>query len=113
MELGMADRENLNRLSDILLANQENPYHGNHHREGNDGGRLVVSSKTTNIEFPWFSGDEPTEWFNRVNQYFEFQNTPEVQKVSLAYYHLEGAVDSQDITIRRTSSLVDEFWTRI
>ena len=84
MELGMADRlrqveETLNRLSDVLLANQEIP---NHHREGNDRGRMVVSSKTAKLEFPRFSRDDPTEWFNRVNQFFEFQNTPEARRVS-------------------------------
>ncbi|XP_035545952.1 uncharacterized protein LOC118348436 [Juglans regia] len=41
MELGMTDRlrqmeETLNRLSNVLLANQEVP---NHHQEGHDGGR--------------------------------------------------------------------------
>ena len=30
------------------------------------------------------------EWFNRVNQFFEFHNTLETQKFSLASYHLEG-----------------------
>ena len=77
IELGMADRllhveETLNRLSDVLLAIQENPIHINHYREGNEGGRVVVSSKTAKLEFPRFSGDDPTEWFNRVNQFFEF-----------------------------------------
>jgi hypothetical protein len=68
MELGMADRlwhleETLNRLSDVLLANQEPLNHGNQHREGHDGGRLVVSSKTAKLEFPRFSRDDSTEWF--------------------------------------------------
>jgi hypothetical protein len=95
MELGMADRlqhleETLNRLSDVLLANQEPPNQDNLQREGHEGGRLIVSSKTARLEFSRFLGDDPTEWFNRVNQFFEFQNTPETQKVSLASYHLEG-----------------------
>ncbi|KAJ0047962.1 hypothetical protein Pint_15208 [Pistacia integerrima] len=85
MELGMADKlrhleETLNRLSDVLLASQEPPNHGKQHCEGHDGGRLVVSSKTVKLEFPRFSGDDPTEWFNRVNQFFKFQSTPEAQK---------------------------------
>ena len=76
MELGMADRlrqaeENLNRLSDVLLANPENPILGSiTNREGNGGGRLVVSLKTAKLEFPLFSRDDPTEWFNHVNQFF-------------------------------------------
>ncbi|XP_034707028.1 uncharacterized protein LOC117930485 [Vitis riparia] len=108
MELGMADRlrqveENLNRLSDVLLANPKNPILGSiTNREGNGGGRLVVSSKTAKLEFPRFSGDDPTEWFNRVNQFFEFQNTPEAQKVSLASYHLEGEANQWWQWIHRT-----------
>ncbi|KAG2663117.1 hypothetical protein I3760_16G012600 [Carya illinoinensis] len=107
IELGMADRlrhveETLNCLSDVLLANQENPIHGHHHRDGHEGGRLVVSSKTAKLEFPRFSGDDPTEWFNRVNQFFEFQNTPEAQRVSLASYHLEGEANQWWQWIRRT-----------
>ena len=42
------------------------------------------------IGFPRFTGDDPTEWFKRVAQLFEFQSTPEDQKVSLASFHLEG-----------------------
>ncbi|XP_035549720.1 uncharacterized protein LOC118349417 [Juglans regia] len=107
MELGMADRlrhveETLNRLSDVLLANQEPPNQGIQNREGHNGGRLVVSSKTAKLEFPRFSGDDPTEWFNRVNQFFEFQNTPDNQKVTLASYHLEGEANQWWQWIRRT-----------
>ncbi|RVW35807.1 hypothetical protein CK203_082532 [Vitis vinifera] len=108
MELGMADRlrqveENLNRLFDVLLANLENPILGSiTNREGNGGRQLVVSSKTAKLEFPRFSRDDPTEWFNRVNQFFEFQNTPEAQKVSLASYHLEGEANQWWQWIRRT-----------
>ena len=128
MELGMADRlrqveENLNRLSDVLLANPENPILGSiTNREGNGGGRLVVSSKTAKLEFPRFSRDDPTEWFNRVNQFFEFQNTSEAQKVSLASYHLEGEANQWWQWIHRTfqeegrvlswTNFEDELWAR-
>ena len=117
LEIGMADR-----LSDVLLATQETPTRGNHYREGNEGGQLVVSSKTAKLEFPRFSGDDPTEWFNRVNQFFEFQNTPEAQKVSLASYHLEGEANQWWQWIRRTfqedgrvlswMNFEDELWAR-
>ncbi|XP_041011265.1 uncharacterized protein LOC121255036 [Juglans microcarpa x Juglans regia] len=124
MELDMADRlrqveETLNRLSDVLLANQEIP---NHHREGNDRGQMVVSSKTAKLEFPRFSGDDPKEWFNHVNQFFEFQNTLEAQRVSLASYHLEGEANQWWQWIRRTlreegralswANFEDELWAR-
>jgi hypothetical protein len=42
------------------------------------------------LDFPQYSGDDPTEWFNWVDQFFEYQETVDNQKVSLASFHLEG-----------------------
>jgi hypothetical protein len=42
------------------------------------------------LDFPRYSGDDPTEWFNWVDQFFEYQETADNQKVSLASFHLEG-----------------------
>jgi hypothetical protein len=72
MEQGMIDRlhhleETINRLTNVMLVNQEPSNHSNQQCEGHEGGRMVVSSKTARLEFPQFSGDDPTEWFNRVN----------------------------------------------
>ena len=81
--------EALHRISSVLITNQENPNHDNSHQEGNDGGRQIISSKLAKLEFPRFSGDDPTEQFNWVEQFFEYQGTTENQKVSMATYHLE------------------------
>jgi hypothetical protein len=127
MEQGMADRlqhleDTLNRLSDVLLANQEPSNQGNQQREGQDGGRLIVSSKITRLEFPRFSGDDPTEWFNRVNQFFAFQNNPELQKVALASYHLEAdanqwwqwvhRLNEEEGRVLSWTNFEDELWAR-
>jgi len=77
MELGMTDKlqhlkETFNRLSDVLFADQGFPNQGNPHREGHNEGRFIISSKTAKLEFPCFFGDDSTEWFSRVNQFFEF-----------------------------------------
>ncbi|KAJ0027600.1 hypothetical protein Pint_36395 [Pistacia integerrima] len=57
--------------------------------ENQDGGRQIVSSKLAKLEFPRFFGDDTTEWFNWVEQFFEYQGTTENQKVPMAAYHLE------------------------
>ena len=94
IELSMADKlrhleKTLNHLFDVLLPNQEPPTHGNPNRGGHNGGQPIVSSRTAKLEFPRFSKDDPIEWFNRGNQFFEFHNTLVAHKVSLASYHLE------------------------
>ena len=57
MELGMNDKlqhfeETLNRLSNMLSTNQENPNRNNYHREGNDEGRQIISFKIAKPDFP-------------------------------------------------------------
>ena len=41
------------------------------------------------LEFPRYSGDDPTEWFNRVTQFFEYQEMTNEQKVALAFFQLK------------------------
>ncbi|KAK1568271.1 hypothetical protein Q3G72_022479 [Acer saccharum] len=74
------------------------------------------------LEFPKFSSDNPTEWFNRVDQFFEFQGTIETKKVSLASFHLEGEANQWWQWLRRAykeedrtvtwSIFVEELWAR-
>ena len=89
--------ETISRLSEVMLANTESSNHNTSgrgpsrtHREEFDGSSQIFSSKMARLEFPKYSGDDPTEWFNRVAQFFKFQSTTENQKVSLASFHLEG-----------------------
>jgi hypothetical protein len=45
------------------------------------------------LEFLWYPREDLTEWFNQVDQFFEYQETVDNQKVSLASFHLEGEVN--------------------
>lgn len=35
-----------------------------------EGGRQMFSSKIAKIEIPRYLSDDPTKWFNRVDQFF-------------------------------------------
>jgi hypothetical protein len=99
--------ETINKLSEAMIASKaSSSYHNNDrdgfsrtHRDDIDGGKKktdnecgchVFSSKMAKLDFPQYSGDDPTEWFNWVDQFFEYQETVDNQKVSLASFHLEG-----------------------
>jgi hypothetical protein len=41
------------------------------------------------MDFPWYSGDDPSVWLNRVEQFFEYQGTAADQGVILASFHLK------------------------
>ncbi|KAF2291273.1 hypothetical protein GH714_022111 [Hevea brasiliensis] len=82
----------------------------------------LVSAKLAKLEFPKYSGDDPTEWFTRVDQFFEYQGTPDSEKVSLASYHLRGEANEWWQWLRRTHTeagtavtwaiFSEELWSR-
>jgi len=41
------------------------------------------------LHFPRFSGDDPTGWIFQAEQYFEFQNVTDTDRVNLASFHLD------------------------
>lgn len=47
--------------------------------------------KLAKLNFPRYNGSEdPTSWVCRAEQFFEFKDTAEEEKLALAAYHLEG-----------------------
>ncbi|KAA8542515.1 hypothetical protein F0562_023667 [Nyssa sinensis] len=51
----------------------------------------LYASKFVKLEFPRFNGEgDTTSWICRVEQFFQFHQTPEEDRVPLASFHLEG-----------------------
>ncbi|KAK8579979.1 hypothetical protein V6N12_070272 [Hibiscus sabdariffa] len=74
----------LSKTTDALLSKQEPlSSHANsstgrsqHTKEESRGsGRSLSFSHPTKLEFPRYAGDDPTEWFTRIDQFFEFHGT--------------------------------------
>ncbi|KAA8529846.1 hypothetical protein F0562_034385 [Nyssa sinensis] len=64
---------------------------------GNGGsqqsGYCSYTPKLVKLDFPCFNGGEdPTSWLCRTDQFFDFHETPEGERVALASFHLEGDV---------------------
>ncbi|KAH9671354.1 hypothetical protein KPL70_017338 [Citrus sinensis] len=101
MELGVNDKlahieETLSKLAESFHTSKDAPSINNNietsrpNREDKDGRRQQFQSRVAKLEFPRYAGNDPTEWFNRVDQFFEYQGSTEDQKVVLASFHLEG-----------------------
>ena len=48
-----------------------------------------TSNSTLKLNFPKFTGEDPTEWIYRAEQYFAFQGIVPTQQVQLASFHLK------------------------
>ncbi|KAF2310230.1 hypothetical protein GH714_007321 [Hevea brasiliensis] len=70
--------------------------------ESKEGGQPIFASKLAKIEFPKFSGDDPTEWMAKVEQFFDYQKTIPTEKVYLASYHLQGEANQWWRWMQRT-----------
>nr|GMD47364.1 Retrovirus-related Pol polyprotein from transposon 17.6 [Ipomoea batatas] len=89
---------------------------------GTESGKSSFLPRFNRVEFPKFSGDDPTEWCNRVAQFFEFHDVPESQRVAIAAYHLEGKANQWWQWVLRTytrenreitwSLFEEELWAR-
>ena len=92
MELGVNDKlhqlENaISKISEVLSTRQNPTFSNVNERNGQssygrscentEGGRPMFSSKLAKLEFPKYFGDDPTKWFTRVDQFFEYQGTLE------------------------------------
>lgn len=132
--LGMNDimqrlEESLKALSDVVLSSKAiqslpsvKQRHTSHYQPDETDYCLNIPTLRAKIEFPRFVGDDPTEWFNRVEQYFEFQRTPKDQKVCLAAFHMEGEANQWWQWMNRTykeenrivtwTMFADELWAQ-
>ncbi|KAJ0020848.1 hypothetical protein Pint_31497 [Pistacia integerrima] len=84
IEMGVSDKlhqleDAISKISEVLPFNR-------------------ATSTSNNSEL----NDDPTEWFTRVDQFFEYQGTLESQKVSLASFHLEGEANQWWQWLRRS-----------
>ena len=110
MKLGVTDKlhqleATISKVAEALFSKQEpsssNANHngnstgcshiiGEDSQEGSAGRRPMFSSQLEKLKFPKYSGEDPTEWFTRVDQFFYYQCIMDTQKVPLATFHLEG-----------------------
>ncbi|KAL4183549.1 hypothetical protein AMTRI_Chr11g98820 [Amborella trichopoda] len=82
--------EKLNsRSANIEPEVGENPRNTNGNRQ--NGSHKSFAPKLVKLNFPRFNSDkDTTSWTCRVEQFFQFHQTPEEERVALASFHLEG-----------------------
>ena len=88
MEIGMSGKlhhleETLKKLTETIMASKGALSHSTHdqidssrpNHENNEGGRKNLSSRMPKLEFPHYSENDPTKWFNQITQFFKYQDT--------------------------------------
>jgi len=49
-----------------------------------------IKPKPFRLEFPRFDGDDPETWCCWAEQFFEFYETPDAQRLSISAFHMDG-----------------------
>lgn len=121
METGVTSKlqhleDMMTKLSETVLSSREggssnfrekSVQQGGNRAESATGGKPMFSSKLAKLEFPRYSGTDPTEWLAKANQFFDFQATPDNEKVSLASYHMQGEANEWWQWLHRTYKVED------
>ncbi|KAF5463169.1 hypothetical protein F2P56_019105 [Juglans regia] len=64
-----------------------------------------IHARSLRLDFPKFDGLEPMEWILKAEQFFEYFNTPEDQKIQIAFFHMEGKALSWFSWLRDSGTL--------
>jgi hypothetical protein len=64
-----------------------------------------IQTKTIRLEFPTFNGDDPDSWCYRAEQFFDFYEIQERQKLRITAFHMEGKALSWFTALRSTNNL--------
>jgi hypothetical protein len=59
------------------------------HQEHHQGDRLF-HPRPLRLDFPRFDGENPAGWTYKVNQFFDYYQTPLYQRIRMASFHMEG-----------------------
>lgn len=83
-------QQNITTITDKLtqLRNRLPPpgfNNTNHHDPPNH-----YANTTIKLDIPRFDGSDPLGWIFKINQFFEFHNTPEDQRIRMASFYMEG-----------------------
>ena len=73
--------------SESVDHNLENPYRP---EDRNCHQSVLRFSRPVKLDFPRFSGEEPTSWIYKANQYFRYYKISESEKLMMASFHMEG-----------------------
>ncbi|XP_059456434.1 uncharacterized protein LOC132186472 [Corylus avellana] len=108
----------LNKLMGMMtsiLAKEKQPIHQNGEEDATDSGCRVaqrwgksldeIHTKAIRLEFPTFNGDDPDSWCYRAEQFFEFYDIQERQKLRITAFHMEGKALSWFQALRNTNNL--------
>lgn len=58
--------------------------------EGRNEVNEIPRSQTMKLEVPKFDGTDPFSWTFKIEEYFNYHNTPEDQRLRIVFFHMEG-----------------------
>ena len=79
------------KLEDILtLLTHVSPSIANPIPIPSDHNPVPITTHKMKLDIPRFDGTETLGWIFKINQYFEYHNTPEKDRLTIASFYIEG-----------------------
>lgn len=67
---------------------EESSYNPSVNQQTVQGG--MIQTRALRLDFPRFVGNDPLGWVYRAEQLFTYHQTPAIQRMEIASFHLEG-----------------------
>jgi len=75
----------LHRVSPVTLVSVATLAQAHHHQPF-----FLATNHKMKLEVPRFDGTKPLGWIFKINQYFEYHNTPDKDRLTIASFYMEG-----------------------
>jgi hypothetical protein len=53
-------------------------------------GDIMIQTRPLRLDFPRFGGENQSNWTYKVNQFFDYYQTPLYQRIRMASFHMKG-----------------------
>ena len=81
--------QNLNSILQKLNSQDSNLHSPQRTVPVNLSSSALSFARSVKLDFPRFSGDDPTSWVYKANQYFGYYQTPITEKLLIVSFHME------------------------
>lgn len=87
IEVSQASKEHkLTQILKTLLQRRESP---RSHHGGSILSKQPLQVRNVKLEFPRFDGKKVMDWIFKAEQFFDYYDTPDLDRITIAYVHLD------------------------
>lgn len=103
--LEMSNKERITRIETVVESLLQRAAESQRDEENSHKNQTPFHTRSVKLEFPKFNGTHTIEWIFKAEQFFDYYNTPDVDRLTIDAVHLTEKVVPWYQMMQRTNPL--------